>query len=90
MERLGIGCLAHTINLAATSGIGPVANLLTKARKLVTTFHKSDQAATVLKQKHTLLLREKEHKLIQEVSTRWNFTYDMLQRLTELSQVSKF
>ena len=93
--RLGIGCLAHTINLSAISAISatsvkPVVNLVAKAKKLVTVLHKSDQAAIVLKRKQALLLENKMPKLIQECATRWNSTYDMLQRFTEQSQVSKF
>ena len=90
--RLGIGCLAHTINLSAISAtsVKPVVNLVAKAKKLVTVLHKSDQAAIVLKRKQALLLENKMPKLIQECATRWNSTYDMLQRFTEQSQVSKF
>ena len=44
--RLGIGCLAHTINLAANcaTGIQQVSTLITKGRKLVTVFNKSTLA----------------------------------------------
>ena len=61
--RLGIGCLAHTINLAAASAtaVKPFDKLLEKARRLVTAFHKSDKAARVLRQKQELLLPEKSN-----------------------------
>ena len=87
--RLGIGCLAHTINLAATSAtsVKQVSDLLTKARKVVGTFNRSPLAANILKKKQELLLPNKQHKLIQDCPTRWNSSYDMLDRLHEQSQV---
>ena len=87
---MGIGCLAHTINLAASSAtkIEVIANLLAKARGLVTTFRRSTTANNVLKKKQELLLPDKQHhKLILDCPTRWNSSYDMLQRLNEQSQV---
>lgn len=92
IDRLGIGCLAHTINLAATSAtaIQQVVNILSKARKTVAIFKRSTLAATVLKKKQALLLPTKQHKLIQDCPTRWNSSYDMLERLCELSQVREF
>lgn len=90
--RIGIGCLAHTINLAAgaATSLRQVSELLLKGRKLVTTFKRSTLAATVFKKKQELLLPEKQHKLILDCPTRWNSSYDMLQRLNEQSQVSFF
>ena len=88
--RIGIGCLAHTINLAANSAtsIEKVSVLLKKARVLVKTFKKSHLAAAVLKKKRQLLLPDKGHKLILSCPTRWNSSYDMLERLNEQSRVS--
>ena len=87
--RLGIGCLAHTINLAANSStsIKQVSDLLTKARKVVSSFRRSPVALNVLKKKQELLLPNKQHKLINDCPTRWNSSYDMLDRLNEQSQV---
>lgn len=90
IDRLGIGCLAHAINLAACSAtsIDQVSLLLAKGRKLVGTFKRSTLAANVLKVKQSLLLPEKNYKLLQDCPTRWNSSYDMLERLNELSEVS--
>lgn len=87
--RLGIGCLAHAINLAASSAtsIAEVSSLISKGRKLVGTFRRSTLAANVLKTKQTLLLPGRQYKLIQDCPTRWNSSSDMLERLNELSQV---
>ena len=87
--RLGIGCLAHTINLAANSAtaIEPVQDILNKVRKVVTTFKRSTLTANVLKQKQELLLPSKNHKLKLNCQTRWNSSCIMLERLCEQSQV---
>ena len=53
--RLGIGCLAHTVNHAASSatGIDEVSTILAKGRKVVTTFKKSDLANRTFKKSKT-------------------------------------
>ena len=90
MDKLGIGCLAHTINLAAISAtsIEQVTKILNRARSIVKTFKKSTLAANILKKKQALLLPTKQHKLKQDCPTRWNSSYIMLERLCEQSQVS--
>ena len=67
--RNGIGCLAHTINLAecAATSLPEVTQLLNKSRKLVGTFKRSTIAANCLKKKQELLAPEKEYKLIQDL-----------------------
>lgn len=87
--RTGIGCLAHAINLAAGSAtsIPEVSNLLAKVRKMITAFRKSTTANSVFKKKQELLLPDKEHKLILDCPTRWNSSYDMLDRSHEQYQV---
>ena len=49
--RLGISCFAHTLNLAASSAtnIDEVSTILDKARRVVTTFKKSDLANRTFK-----------------------------------------
>lgn len=88
--RLGISCLAHAINLAASSAtsIDEVSQLITKGRKLVGTFRRSTLASNVLKMKQELLLLGKQYRLLQDCPTRWNSSCDMLERLNELSQVN--
>ena len=89
MDKLGTGCLAHTINLAAmsTTSIEQVTKILNKARSIVKTFKKSTLAANVLEKKQALLLPTKQHKLKQDCPTRWNSSYIMLERLSEQLQV---
>ena len=89
MPRLGIGCLVHTINPAASSAtsIQQVSEILIMGRKIVAIFKRSILATNVSKKKQELLLPNKQHKLIPDCPTRWNSSYDMLQRLSEQSQV---
>ena len=60
----------------------PVDTLLLRAKKIVTHVHKSYKAQEELttKQKQLGL---KTHALVQSVDTRWNSSFNMLQRLNE-------
>ncbi|XP_039503629.1 E3 SUMO-protein ligase ZBED1-like [Pimephales promelas] len=79
-----IKCLAHVVNLASKRGlaVSRVARLLGRVRRIVTFFHKSTTATAVLTNKQTQLELPR-HKLITDVQTRWNSTYDMLARYLE-------
>ena len=79
-----IGCFAHTINLASQRAleINTVSRLISRVKRVVAYFHRSSTAASMLKQKQDLLQLPK-HKLVQDVSTRWNSSYDMLTRYLE-------
>ncbi|XP_052806593.1 E3 SUMO-protein ligase ZBED1-like [Mya arenaria] len=76
-----VKCFAHTVNLACQKSVKvqEFQPLLTKVRRIVAFFHKSTTATALLK----LNQKNKELKLIQDVSTRWNSTYDMLQRYVD-------
>lgn len=79
-----IKCFAHTLNLASQRAldVSQVSRLLGRVRRIVTFFHKSTSAFSILQEKQTLLNIPK-HKLIQDVATRWNSSYDMLDRFLE-------
>ena len=72
------------MQLAVNKGLGisQISRATAVCRKLVGHFKHSAIALTALKQKQEQLNLEKHH-LIQDVSTRWNSTYFMLDRLLE-------
>lgn len=51
-------------------------------RRIVTFFHSSSTATHILKEKQSAL-QLPEHKLIQDVRTRWNSSFDMMSRYLE-------
>lgn len=75
---------AHAINLASQKAMAvqQISRLLAKIRKVVTSFHRSTTAAHVLKTKQELL-QLPIHKLIQDIPTRSNSSYDMIERCIE-------
>ena len=78
------GCTAHTLQLSVNAGLNhPIIDkAITAARKLVTHFKHSVVASTALKEKQ-IQLKVEQHHLIQDVSTRWNSTLFMIERLIE-------
>ncbi|XP_077094330.1 E3 SUMO-protein ligase ZBED1-like [Siphateles boraxobius] len=79
-----VACFAHFLNLAAQKAlaVNQVSRLLGKIRKIVTFFHRSTTAAYVLERKQ-LALDLPKHSLIHDVSTRWNSSYEMVERYLE-------
>lgn len=79
-----IGCFAHTVNLACQRGlkVSALGRLLGRIRKVVSYFHRSTTATAVLKSKQQQLSLP-IHKLVQDVQTRWNSSYEMIQRYLE-------
>ena len=87
LDWLQLSCMGHNLNLAVRASLGnkDVAKILAKGRKIVAFFNRSSSALCMLQEKQRLLLPEKlcNHKLLQDVQTRWNSSLDMLERLLE-------
>ena len=85
----GVSCFIHSIQLAIIDGIlsqRAVADIISKGRKIVGHFKHSSQACTNMK-KLQESLNAPTHQLVQDVTTRWNSTYLMLERLYEQRKV---
>ena len=86
-ERHGISsirCAGHTLQLVVNQALkNPQINkAIGAARCLVEHFKKSEIASSKLKTKQKQMGKP-EHKLIQDVSVRWNSSYYMISRLLE-------
>lgn len=80
-----VPCFAHRLNLVVKKAISDTIDfdaIRSKARKIVYLFRFSCKAKEKLCEVQTQMGLP-EHKLIKEVDTRWNSTYDMLQRVYE-------
>lgn len=80
----GVRCAGHTLQLCINSTLkkDPVCRTVAAARRLVSHSKKSAKASTALAEKQRGL-NVAEHKLVQDVATRWNSVYLMLDRLLE-------
>ena len=87
LEWPRFGCYGHRLNLVVKNALSvpEVSKILGKGRSLVTFFHSSSSVSDELVSKQKLLLSSDKvgHKLIMDVSTRWNSTLAMLERLCE-------
>uniref|UniRef100_A0A8C1U7M1 BED-type domain-containing protein n=1 Tax=Cyprinus carpio TaxID=7962 RepID=A0A8C1U7M1_CYPCA len=79
-----IRCFAHSLNLASQKAlkVPSVDRLLGRVRRVTAFFRRSTIASQQLKQ-NQLLLKLPKHRLITDVVTRWNSSYDMVDRFLE-------
>ena len=77
-------CFGHALQLAVKAGLDlPLISRLTAVcRKIVGHFKHSVKAMGALREKHRGL-NIPQHTLLQDVSTRWNSTYFMYERMAE-------
>ena len=84
LQKMHIPCAGHTLNLSVEAALKErsLTTAIARCRKLVTHFHQSrlDREALTSKQE---LLELPKHSLIQDVSTRWNSTHDIIKRACE-------
>jgi len=86
-----LGCYIHTLQLIVVEGLNAqqvVINTIATAHSIVGHFRHSVKATEQLKKTQELLNSGSNphlpvHKLIQDVSTRWDSTFYMLERLIE-------
>ena len=79
-----IPCFGHTLQIGVHTGLQlpSVSAVVARAKKIVGHFRHSYVATRALQEKQRAL-NLPEHKLIQDVVTRWNSTLEMLDRLLE-------
>ncbi|KAL3980064.1 doublesex- and mab-3-related transcription factor 3 [Sarotherodon galilaeus] len=79
-----IRCAGHTLQLIVNTALKEttISRALGAARQLVEHFKRSELASTRLKMKQEQM-NVKKNTLIQDVSTRWNSTFHMIERLLE-------
>ena len=77
-------CIAHTLQLAVNAGlkVEAVQHLVGRCRKIVGHFNHSHVAQSALETTQSRLDLP-QHKLIQDVSTRWNSAFQMMERVME-------
>ena len=84
-----ISCFGHNLNLAvkAALNVKQVEDIFNKCRKIATYFRKSAVAKNVLSEKQKALLPglNAAKTLIRDIPTRWNSSFDMLERVCELT-----
>lgn len=87
--RLGgwrsLSCYAHTINLVVQSSLDAISDTMRRVKDVIEYFHRSAPAKKKLAE-----IQEQMNisplKLKQDVVTRWNSTYDALQRIIKIKE----
>lgn len=82
-----IPCFGHNLHLAVKKAIDidRVASCLSRLRKTVAAFSRSNKMSRLLKDKQKSL-KLPQHALIHDEPTRWGSTYDMVERFCEQQQ----
>ncbi len=82
-----VSCFSHTLQLGVEKAmkLPQVAKALARCRRLVSHFNHSAKSSYLLKNKQEDL-HHKKHSLVQDVVTRWNSAYYMVERVLEQQQ----
>ena len=80
-------CFSHTLQLPVEEcmKIAEVANMVGRCKRLVTHFNHSSKSYYVLQQKQ-IDLHHKQLNLVQDVVTRWNSVFYMMERIHNQQQ----
>ncbi|KAJ8933560.1 hypothetical protein NQ314_013934 [Rhamnusium bicolor] len=81
-----LGCFAHTLNLIACDATNNITGLLNKIKSIVAFFKRSSSALARFNEQQKQLSNKEPKKLVQSVATRWNSTYYMIERFSELEE----
>lgn len=85
------GCYAHTLNLIVTHALNPVEDIIENIKKIVAHFKRSTSALDILLSYQIRNMSDsgEPKRLMQQVPTRWNSTFFMLQRFCLLKEAVK-
>ena len=80
-------CFSHSLHLAveAAMRLSRVSQALARCKRLVGHFHHSAKSSYTLKKKQ-LDLQHSTHALVQDITTRWNSSYYMVERIISQQQ----
>ncbi|XP_060854989.1 zinc finger BED domain-containing protein 4-like [Metopolophium dirhodum] len=84
LKLKNLGCFAHTLNLIVQSALKEESGLIDKVKDISTHFRKSTTAHHKLMTYQINLGEKQPKKMLQDVATRWNSTFYMLQRFVDL------
>lgn len=82
-----VPCFGHNLHLAVNkaTNLDRVASCLSRLRKTICAFSRSNKMTRLLKEKQQLL-HLPDHKLVHDEPTRWGSTFDMVDRFCEQQQ----